>query len=94
MSAGITVSPRFVPCHDGDEMRSGWHVGRRLDWDDPGRFEVVWLDVQEDEDGFSLGVWRAGTSKPEHPYEWAFQVRIGGFRSMPAEPLELSATVH
>ncbi|MDP4006397.1 hypothetical protein [Methylobacterium sp. NEAU K] len=42
----------------------------------------------------SATVLGAGGSKPENPMEWAFQVRIGSFRSMPAGPLELSATVH
>lgn len=88
------VSPFFVPVRDGDHMVSGWHLGRRHDWSDSGRQEMVWLDVQEDESGWSYGVWRCGGGKPEHPDHWDFALRIVGVRSMPADPLDLSATRH
>lgn len=94
MVAAASVSPRFIPCHADDEMRSGFHIARRHDWNDPGRVEVVWLDVWHEDDGTRFAVWRCGGSKPENPMEWEFQIRIAGIRSMPAEPLALPAIVH
>jgi hypothetical protein len=94
MVAGISISPRFIPCQPDDSAMTGWHIARRLDWDDPGRFEIVLLDVWTDDRGSFWNVWRAGGSKPESPEQWEFRTRIAGFRCMPDEPIELTATRH
>lgn len=94
MSAAVSVSPRFIECDPDDDMRSGFHVARRHDWTDAGRLEVVFLDVEHEDDGTRFAVWRCGGSKPENPMEWEFQTRIAGVRAMPADPLDLLATVH
>lgn len=91
MSAAASLSPRFVPCHPNDEMRAGFHIARRHDWEDPQRFEVVWLEVWDEGTETRFNLWRCGGSKPENPMDWAFQLRIGGFRSMPEDPMELKA---
>lgn len=88
------TGPLFVPCQPEDEMRSGWHIARRHDWQDPARSEVVYLEVWEDARGFDFALWRVGGSKPENPMDWAFQVRIVGPRGMQDEPLDLNATRH
>lgn len=88
------VAPFFVPVRLEDEARSGWHLGRRHDWADSGREEIVWLDVQEHGGECWLSVWRAGGGKPESPEDWTFSLRVGGVRSTPDETLDLIATRH
>ncbi|MFC6792950.1 hypothetical protein ACFQE0_27370 [Methylobacterium komagatae] len=88
------TAPWFVTLEPDDLITSGYHLGRRRDWDDQGREEIVFLLVDHDEAGWMWSVWRCGGGKPENPEEWEFTLRLGGIRSMPADPLDLSATVH
>ena len=88
------VAPWFAPVQAADPMQAGFHLGRRLDWDDSGRQELVFLDVFELDGSWTYAVYRCGSRKPEHPGEWEFTLRVGGIRSMPDEPLDLTATRH
>lgn len=88
------TAPWFVTLEPDDPIASGYHLGRRRDWDDQGREEIVFLLVDHDEDGWRWSVWRCGGGKPEDPAEWFFTLRLGGIRSMPDETLDLEATRH
>lgn len=88
------VAPWFTPVQAADPMQAGFHLGRRRDWSDSGRQELVWLDVFEVDGAWTYAVYRCGSRKPEHPGEWEFTLRVSGIRSMPEEPIELTATRH
>lgn len=86
-----SFAPWFVSIDSSDLIVSGFHIGRRRDWADEGRRELVWLDVQEENGVWFYSVWRCGTNKPEHVSDWDMAFRVGGLRSMPEELLELQA---
>lgn len=94
MARANTVSPRLTPCLEDDEARPGFHIARRNDWSDPGRFEVIALLPEEVNGHWEWHVWRCGGARPDRADQWQFQVRISGFRSGPEKMLELTATRH
>ena len=88
------VAPWFSPVQAADPMVSGFHLGRRHDWEDAGRQELVYLLVEEHDGEWGYSVWRCGGGKPENPADWDFTLRVGGIRCMPADPIDLNATRH
>lgn len=88
------ATPWFTPVDSETMMVTGYHLGRRRDWDDAGRQELVYLLIEEHDGEWNYGVWRCGGGKPEHPGDWDFTLRVGGIRCMPEDPLDLVATRH
>jgi hypothetical protein len=73
----------FVPIR-GRALSHGYYVGRRRTWAADAAWHLVFVYALEDETGTTLGVFQAGSDRPDDPAQWVFRSRVVGLEHLPA----------
>lgn len=73
----------FVPVR-GRALSGGFYIARRRTWSADRSWHVVYVYALDDEGRTRLGVFQAGSEKPDDPRQWVFRSRLMGLGDLPA----------